>query len=91
MNLRSRFSEPFALNLDRFAGEIRLSSEEKAAGRSGVTRKVFDAAGQADFPALRVCVWRRFSALHRLADAPHRPARCALPNGSPNTNKIGAD
>jgi hypothetical protein len=36
-----------------------------------------------------VCFWRCLAALHRSPDAPHRAARCALPNDTPKTNKMG--
>ncbi|ONH86385.1 hypothetical protein TH47_16855 [Thalassospira sp. MCCC 1A02803] len=77
-----------AFNLPHFAGDNHLSGEERAAGRSGATFKGLDAAGRKVIPARRVCFWRRFAALHRLTDAPHRSARCALPNGTPKTNTM---
>ncbi|MAL30584.1 MAG: hypothetical protein CMO03_13775 [Thalassospira sp.] len=76
----------FVFNLHHFAGDNLLSNEERAAGRSGATFQGLDAVGRKVIPARRVCFWRRFAALHRLTDAPHRSARCALPNGTPKTN-----
>ncbi|GAA0614696.1 hypothetical protein GCM10009100_12830 [Thalassospira tepidiphila] len=77
-----------ALNLFHFAGGILLPSKETSVKRSGATVKDVDAAGRKDVPARRVCFWRRLAALHRLNDAPHRPAQCALPDGTPKTNKV---
>jgi hypothetical protein len=78
-----------ASNLPHFVGENLLSGEERTAVRSGATSKVLDAAGRKVIPTRRVCFWRHLAALHRLTDAPHRSARCALPNDTPKTNTIG--
>ena len=88
MNRTRRWSKHIAVNLPHFAGGSFLSREERAVGRSGATFKVLDAAGRKAVPARWVCFWRRFAALHRFIDAPHRSARCALPNDTPKTNKM---
>ncbi|WP_417835870.1 hypothetical protein [Thalassospira tepidiphila] len=80
--------ERVASNLPHFAEDILLSGKERSAARSGATVKDLDAAGPKNVPAHRVCFWRRFAALHRLTDAPHRSARCVLPNDTPKTNKV---
>ncbi|EKF10401.1 hypothetical protein [Thalassospira profundimaris] len=80
--------EHVALNLHLFAEDILLPGKEKSAERSGATVKDFDDAGRKDISAQRVCFWRPFAVLHHLNDAPHRPARCALQNDTPKTNKV---
>jgi len=46
---------------------------------------------QKDIPIRRVCFSRRFAALYCFADAPHHPARSALPNDTPKNKQNGAD
>ncbi|MBC07175.1 MAG: hypothetical protein CMO10_12870 [Thalassospira sp.] len=82
-----RKQEYVTSNLLHFAEDIFLPCEKRSDGRSGATFEDLDAAGWEDVPAHRVWFWRSFAALHRLTDAPHRSARCALPNSTPKPNK----
>ncbi|KJE37078.1 hypothetical protein UF64_01755 [Thalassospira sp. HJ] len=81
--------ERAALTLYHFAGGSLLSGKDRFAEHSGAMFKGVDAARRKAVPAQRVCFWRCFAALHRLTDAPHRSARCALPNDTPKNKQNG--
>ncbi|WP_245562989.1 LysE family translocator [Thalassospira lucentensis] len=74
-------------NMNHFAEIGMLPGKEKTEERSGATVEDFDAAGEHSGPARRVWFWRSLAALQRLNDAPHRPARRALPKRTPKAKQ----